>query len=543
MFTDGRLSRRAFLASLGVAGASLTAAGAFYKYRTLAPRAIPGSLIGASAALGHRLRENPPPPPENSEAVETVIVGGGIAGLSAAWWLERNGHKNFRLLELEHEIGGNSRSGRNAVSAYPWAAHYVPLPTEESTYVRELFEELGVITGYEKDLPVYNEYYLCADPHERLFIQGQWQDGLVPQVGITESDKRQYKEFFGRMQEFKNAKGRDLRSAFAIPVDASSRDPKFRRLDTISMDAFLQENGWHSTPLRWYVNYCCRDDYGRGSAHISAWAGVHYFASRAGAAANADSQTVLTWPEGNGWIVGKLREKFEKKIQGNRLVFSINEKNGLSHVDSFDPTTNRSSRFIAKNVIFAAPRFVAARVIPGLRDQAYLKELEYSPWMVANVSLKAIPAGRGAPLSWDNVSYYGSSLGYVVATHQNLGLHPYRTVLTVFFPLDDTDPGSSRKAALAKKHAEWAELVAANLEKMHPGLRSEITNIDVMVWGHGMISPAPGFLWGKSREAMRKNHGAIRFAHSDMSGVSIFEEAQFRGVEAAKDVLRGRRLA
>lgn len=542
MFTDRRLSRRAFLGGLGLAGVSLTAA-AFYKFRLPSSRAIPGSILGASAALGHRLRDNPPPPPSSTEDRETVIVGGGIAGLSAAWWLERNGHKNFRLLELEQEAGGNSRSGRNEVSAYPWAAHYVPLPTKESTYVRELFEELGVITGYQKGLPVYNEYYLCADPHERLFIQGQWQDGLVPQIGITEKDKAQYKEFFRKMNEYKLAKGRDGRAAFAIPVDASSSDPLFRRLDTISMDAFLKENGWDSRPLHWYVNYCCRDDYGRNASHISAWAGVHYFASRSGAAANADSSTVLTWPEGNGWIVNKLREKIGDKIQSNSLVFSITEKKGLTEVDSFDPTTNKSSRIQAKNVIFAAPRFVAARVIPDLKEQPYLKELEYAPWMVANVTLKALPTGRGAPLSWDNVSYYGNSLGYVVATHQNLALHPYRTVVTFFLPLDEEIPATSRRSALERTHAAWANLVAENLEKMHPGIRGNISNIDVMVWGHGMISPSPGFLWGKGREQMKKKLGAIRFAHSDMSGVSIFEEAQFHGVEAAKDVLRGAKKA
>jgi len=183
---------------------------------------------------------------------------------------------------------------------------------------------------------------------------------------------------------------------------------------------------------------------------------------------------------------------------------------------------------------------VGVRVLKPLSQSppAYLKDLRYAPWMVANVSLRSMPAGRGAPLSWDNVSYYGNSLGYVVATHQNLALHPYRTVLTFFLPLDETDPAASRQLALQKTHRDWAELVAGNLEKMHPGIRSEISNIDVMVWGHGMVSPAPGFLWGSARLEMAKKIGRVRFAHSDMSGISIFEEAQYRGVEAAKDVLR-----
>jgi glycine/D-amino acid oxidase-like deaminating enzyme len=61
-----------------------------------------------------------------------VIVGAGIAGLAAGWKLARSGFADFLLVELESEAGGNSRAGRNAVSAYPWGAHYLPLPNREA---------------------------------------------------------------------------------------------------------------------------------------------------------------------------------------------------------------------------------------------------------------------------------------------------------------------------------------------------------------------------------------------------------------------------
>src|SRR5690606_8202905 len=113
------------------------------------------------AGVGHLLRDGKLPAPSAEEERETVIVGGGIAGLSAAWWLGRAGYRDFTLLELEPETGGNSRGGRNPVSAYPWGAHYVPLPGPGARYVRELFEELGVIRGYAADgLPEFNEFYL-----------------------------------------------------------------------------------------------------------------------------------------------------------------------------------------------------------------------------------------------------------------------------------------------------------------------------------------------------------------------------------------------
>jgi hypothetical protein len=45
-------------------------------------------------------------------------------------------------------------------------------------------------------------------------------------------------------------------------------------------------------------NYCCRDDYGTRYDQVSAWAGLHYYCSRWGQAANAGNGAWLTWPGG-----------------------------------------------------------------------------------------------------------------------------------------------------------------------------------------------------------------------------------------------------
>ena len=91
----------------------------------------PGRLEGADVARGHRLRNGDFPAPTRTETSDIVIAGGGVAGLSAAWRLVEAGFDRFRLLELEDETGGNARAGRNAVSAYPLGAHYLPVPNRE----------------------------------------------------------------------------------------------------------------------------------------------------------------------------------------------------------------------------------------------------------------------------------------------------------------------------------------------------------------------------------------------------------------------------
>ncbi len=518
-------TRRQFLA-----GALATAALAGCKR----PRGFAGGIVGAASAVGHRLRDGGFPPATETIRTEVVVIGGGIAGLAAARQVQRRGVKELILLELEREPGGNAASGRNEVAAYPWGAHYVPLPNPESVEVIELFRELGVITGIGTEgLPIYDETMLCADPGERLFTCGRWQEGLLPQLGVTAEDRRQYAEFFAHMEARRTSTGRDGRPAFAIPLDLSSRDPELLALDQITMERFMDEHGWTSAPLRWFVDYGCRDDYGAGFAQVSAWAGVHYFASRRGIGANAPRDTVLTWPEGNGWLVHRLAEPLAASIRSQALVWKIERAGGGVTVDYFDATAGRSLRIEARAAICAAPRFVVQRLIPGLAPEA----LEYSPWMVANVTLDALPTGPGAALAWDNVFRESRSLGYIVATHQHLAPFPRRTVLTHYTPLDHLPPREARQQALARSYESWCDEVIADLERAHRGLTAHITQLDVWLWGHGMIRPAPGFIWGEARQRMNAATAPIFFAHSDQSGISIFEEAYTRGAHAAVTTL------
>src|SRR5205807_1936508 len=104
-------------------------------------------LVGASEGIGHRLRDGyRPRPAEGAWQDRTVvIVGGGIAGLSAAWRLLLAGFDDFVLLELEPRPGGTSGSGTSEVSAYPWGAHYLPVPMKENRALVRLLREMSVV--------------------------------------------------------------------------------------------------------------------------------------------------------------------------------------------------------------------------------------------------------------------------------------------------------------------------------------------------------------------------------------------------------------
>jgi hypothetical protein len=58
-----------------------------------------------------------------------------------------------------------------------------------------------------------------------------------------------------------------------------------------------------------------------------------------------------------------------------------------------------------------------------------------------------------------------------------------------------------------------------------------------MRMGHAMIRPAVGSIFSKERRYIPRFHERVLFANSDLSGISIFEQAQYYGVGAAERVL------
>lgn len=76
-----------------------------------------------------------------------------------------------------------------------------------------------------------------------------------------------------------------------------------------------------------------------------------------------------------------------------------------------------------------------------------------------------------------------------------------------------------------------------DLLSMNPELDGAIERIDIWRWGHAMIRPTPGFLADPARLAARASRPPVLFAHSDLSGLSLFEEAHHHGITAAETAL------
>ncbi len=115
--------------------------------RNGAPAFPKGEIVGTSDVFGHRLRDGlkVEVPSDAWTNMPVVIVGGGVAGLTAAWQLQKSGFNDFALIELENAPGGTSRSGSNRVASFPWGAHYIPTPMKENVALLSLLDEMGVV--------------------------------------------------------------------------------------------------------------------------------------------------------------------------------------------------------------------------------------------------------------------------------------------------------------------------------------------------------------------------------------------------------------
>ena len=190
----------------------------------------------------------------------------------------------------------------------PLGAHYLPLPGPSARRGDRAAARARAARAPDAAAPVYDERHLCHSPQERLFIDGAWHDGLLPPVEALPAAERER-----TLAQYRR---------FAAAVDALQRElalracrPRARRwsaglaaLDAQTFAAWLAARGLRRRRrCAGTSTTAAATTTAPAPRQVSAWAGLHYFASRHGFRAPGDEhederEAVLTWPEGNAWL-------------------------------------------------------------------------------------------------------------------------------------------------------------------------------------------------------------------------------------------------
>ncbi|MBS0421194.1 MAG: NAD(P)-binding protein [Proteobacteria bacterium] len=213
-------------------------------------------------------------------------------------------------------------------------------------------------------------------------------------------------------------------------------------------------------------------------------------------------------------------------------------------------------RVRAKAVVMGSGGWVNRNIVqdlPPAHIEAY-KHFRYGPVLTANVAVR----------HWrffDKLGFIAarwfSGLGWHVCVRRNVALRPGAPpltpdsplVLTFYIPIlqPDVDPMAQGMAAraqlLSTSYAEYERQLREQMSEMFGpsgfDARRDIAGIVLNRWGHAYMAPYKGFFFSTDGqpappEVIRKPHGRIFFAHSELQGNMNMAHAMLEGRRGAR---------
>jgi hypothetical protein len=304
--------------------------------------------------------------------------------------------------------------------------------------------------------------------------------------------------------------------------------------------------GWEA------IEYYCWGAFGTTANETSAYHGLNFFAAEYG--------DILVFPGGNAFIAKRLAERIQRddprRIRTGSWTVRV-EREG----DGFAATAWEGGtlhRFHARSVVFAAPLFLAPKIIPSLPEaqRAAIATLNYRSYVVANVLLRrradrifAHPAFRNG---YELTRVHGTDVRKVPAEDISTrkvysdailadfasGRHPTHAVLTVYRPY----PYAAGRAEVMSTPYEQMEseirrevLAGFGPHGLRPG---DIEGVRLTRWGHPMIVTRPGQLADGTMKAASRAQPGLYFAHTDVQGAPAYENALAAAFEAVDEVTK-----
>lgn len=459
--------------------------------------------------------------PAVGEKHDVVIIGGGLAGLTSAYRL-----RDLKPLVLEQDkfFGGNAKGEKFGNSTYPMGSAYISKPEVDSD-LGKLITELGLMT----------KGFVEGGDDSTVFYKGSFAHGFWN--GVTDPAA---KADFERVHA-------DLVKIYeegALTVPPSKEAPEGRDADDIPFEKWMSQ--------RWGKVHPHVTEYFQLYAWSSFLASIDEIStSQMLSFVAAETGEIMHFPGGNAAISQAL---FEKLTEGDGAA---RMRNGCIVADircaadgvqvCYEGPDRVLRTVLAKQVIFAAPKFVAARAcaadMPAAQAKA-ITEIPYRGYVVANVILNK-------PLKAPSMELYclkGTPPPSPTAAHpQDRGftdlvfataMQPEGTngVLTAYsgLPYDGArqflfNPGAhdKYKAGVLKELQPVMQLLGLT--------NADVAGVRMTRWGHALPIARAGLVKsGVVERASASIQGKIHFANQDNWANPCFETALSSGREACE---------
>jgi len=215
-------------------------------------------------------------------------------------------------------------------------------------------------------------------------------------------------------------------------------------------------------------------------------------------------------------------------------------------------------RVRAKAVVMASGGWVNRNIVADMPEghRAAYAEFHHGPVMVANVALRHWRFFD--KLGFTNTRW-SDALGWQTSIRRNVALGKTGTftpdsptVLTFYIPfLHPELPGPAQgPAARARLFAtsygdferQLREQLTAGFAAAGFDAKRDIAGIILNRWGHAYVAPQPGFYFGRDgapppSDIIRRPHGRVVFAHSELLGEMAMAHAMHEAYRAAGQVM------
>ena len=215
-------------------------------------------------------------------------------------------------------------------------------------------------------------------------------------------------------------------------------------------------------------------------------------------------------------------------------------------------------RVRAKAVVMASGGWVNRNIVRDMPDtyRAAYAQFHHAPVMIANVALRNWKFFD--KLGFANARFF-DAIGWQVSVRRNVafgGEKPLTpdsaTVLTFYIPFLQPELPASAQGPAARQllfAASYADLEKQIREQLTAAFsvagfdaRRDIAGIILNRWGHAYCAPQPGFYFGTGdqpppSDVIRRPHGRITFAHSELTGSMQMAHGMYEAHRAAGQVL------